>query len=358
MGKAIDEILNKVYYDLDSSAAYAGVDKIFKEAKKLNSKIKLKDVQNYLEKQRTYTLHKPIRKRFPRLKTIPDGWQTDWQCDLCILDNIRKHNDDFPYLLVCIDVLTRKIWVAPSKSKKSQDMINAFEIIFNKSKYKPDKLYSDAGLEFEAEKVREYFSKNGIFKITARTPDIHAGVVERANRTIKTRLYKYFSEKNTLRWINIIDKIINGINNSVNRTLGMSPNQVTRENAHELYERLYKKPKTFKKSKFKLGDIVRITKFKGAFEKGYLPNFTDELFEISQANKSHPPTYRIKDLEGNIIQGIFYEPELVKTTKDTTYRIAEIIKTRIRKGSKEHFVRWVGFSNKYNSWVKDSDLVN
>jgi hypothetical protein len=71
-----------------------------------------------------------------------------------------------------------------------------------------------------------------------------------------------------------------------------------------------------------------------------------------------PPSYRIADLEDNKIESVFYEQELVLTTKDTTYRIAEVIKTRKRKGIKELFVRWVGYSEKHNSWIKESDLVN
>ena len=137
----------------------------------------------------------------------------------------------------------------------------------------------------------------------------------------------------------------------------MRPDDVNYHNANSLRERLYKSENINKTHKrFKKDDIVRITKDKGNFAKGYLPNFTDELFRISRVNNTSPPSYRIIDLEGEEIKGIFYNQELVKTTQQTSHR-AEVLNSRTRNGIKEHLVRWVGHSDKHNSWVKDSDLV-
>lgn len=360
MGETLKEnILRDIYYNLNSPASYAGINKILLEAKKKNRNISIKDVKTFLSKERTYTLFKPRRIRFKRLRTIPTGLNTDWQCDLCIFDSIKSENDNNAYLLVCIDVLSRKIYVAPARTKKSEDMINSFEIVFSKSKVLPSKLYSDAGVEFQAKKMLNYFKDKNIIKHVMYTPNLHAGVVERANRTIKGRLYKYFSEKNTTRWIDIIDKIVNGINNSINRTIGMKPNSVSYENSQELLENVFKSNHDENsKPKFKVGDIVRISKEKTKFDKGYLPNFTDELFKIAKVSPTNPPSYRIVDLEDNRIESVFYEQELVLTTKDTTYRIAEVIKTRVKKGIKELYVRWVGYSDKHNSWIKETDLAN
>ncbi|KAL3103983.1 hypothetical protein niasHT_030141 [Heterodera trifolii] len=146
-------------------------------------------------------------KRFPRLKTIPSGFHTDWQCDLCIFDQLKKHNDGYKYLLVCIDVLSRMIFSAPAKSKKSEDMIEAFDRVFEKSKVIPMKIYSDSGLEFQAGKMKKYFEEKLIIKNVMYSPDLHAGVVERANRTIKERLYRYFTKMDTQRAITEAEKI-------------------------------------------------------------------------------------------------------------------------------------------------------
>nr|CAD2190755.1 unnamed protein product [Meloidogyne enterolobii] len=192
-------------------------------------------------------------------------------------------------------------------------------------------------------------------------PDVHASMAERANRTIKERLYRYFSEKNTLRRVEAIQKIVSGINSSVNRVTGVTPNSVTFKNSQNLFERLYKGTDDHIKitSKLEPGQVVRISKEKGKFEKSYLPNYTDELFLIHTTKDARTPiTYRLKDFEDTLIEGIFYREELVPTQEDTTHRIAEILKTRTtRTGIKQYFVRWVGYKDIHNSWVNDSDIV-
>lgn len=361
MGKTVknEKLLRSIYYSLGSPAAYAGIQALWREAKKRVPSIKLEEVVKFLEGERTWTLFKPARHRFPRLRTIPTGLNTDWQCDLCIMADLERENDGNKYLLVCIDVLSRKLHVEPAKSKSSIHMIEAFDRLFERAQVLPHKLYSDDGLEFQSAKMLEYFKKRDILKHVMRSPHLHAGVVERANRTIKGRLYKYFSEKNTTRWMDVIQKIANAINNSVNRTIGMTPNSVTYEMAAPLQRRIYKTDDSDKKApKFKLHQVVRISKAKGTFEKGYLPNYTDELFEITAVKPTQPPSYHIRDLEGQPIKGVFYEPELVRTTRDTTFRIAEVLKTRKRRGIIEHFVRWVGYSDKHNSWVPETDIVS
>nr|CAD2185965.1 unnamed protein product [Meloidogyne enterolobii] len=232
MGKALDTFLEKIYYSLSSPASYAGINRVYEEARRKYAKIKLKDVYDFLHKQRVYTMHRPLRKKFPRMATRPSGLHTDWQADLAIFDQLAKYNDGYKYLLVCIDVLSRKIFAVPAKSKSSEDMINAFENIFKLTKgILPHKLYTDRGLEFEARRMKEYFKKKDIDKRVVYSPDVHASMAERANRTIKERLYRYFSEQNTLRWNNVIQKIVSGINASINRTTGVTPYSVTFKNA-------------------------------------------------------------------------------------------------------------------------------
>ncbi|KAL3078052.1 hypothetical protein niasHT_036935 [Heterodera trifolii] len=169
------------------------------------------------------------------------------------MDSLKQHNDGYRYMLVCIDVLSRLIYVAEAESKKSEHMIEAFEKVFKKAGVLPNKMYSDSGLEFQAKRMNEYWRSKDIIKHVMYSPHLHAGVVERANRTIKERLYRYFSEKNTHRWIDIIDKIVKNLNNSVNRTTGMRPVDVNFRNAAELRNRLYKDVEEHeRKPKFKI----------------------------------------------------------------------------------------------------------
>ena len=307
-------IIKKVYFDLGSSAAYAGAEKVYTEANRLNSKITRDDVQKFLQSQDTYTIYKPKKAHFKRLATVPSGLHSHWQCDLAIFDNLYKNNDGYKYLLVAIDVLSRKIYVSPVRSKSPRDMIPAFDKLFKKATIRPHKLYSDRGLEFESKPMLEYFATKGIQKFPVYSDDIHAAIVERSNRIIKNRLYRYFHQHKTHRWVDVIDRIVDAINNTPNRTTGLAPNEFTFANAQENLVRIYgENPyRTGAKPKYKIGDIVRISRNKGKFAKGYHPNFTTEKFRIIEVHNTDPPYYKIEDLNHQEILGKIYEPEISK----------------------------------------------
>jgi hypothetical protein len=359
----IDRLLARVYYDLKSPAAYAGAEKVFAEARRRDPTITIHDVREYLQKQRVYTMHRLRRRRFDRLRTKASGLHTDWQADLAIFDQLAAKNDGYKYLLVCIDVLSRKLFVAPVRSKSPPDMIEAFDRIWAQNDdIRPHKLGTDRGLEFQAKKMLQYFDQKQIDKRVVYSPDVHASMAERANRTIKERLYRFFSEQNTTRWVDAIQKVVDGINASVNRTTGVAPNSVTFKNARQLHDKLYKgedEEVVDKRKPLSIGQIVRISGERGIFDKGYLPTFTDELFKIRAITGGSPVTaYKLEDLGGEEILGVFYREELVPTSVDeTSHRIAEVLKTRTRKGVKEHFVSWLGYSPQHNSWIRDEDIV-
>jgi hypothetical protein len=203
-------------------------------------------------------------------------------------------------------------------------MIPAFDLLFEKAGVIPHKIITDRGLEFQSKQMLEYFQKKGIQKNVVYSDDIHAGMVERANRTIKERLYRYFHQSKTHRWVDVIDKITEAINNTPNRTTGIAPNSVNYENAEKLRQRLLGNSET-KKPRYKIGDIVRISKNKGKFSKGYHPNYTTEEFRIRTVYRTNPPHYRIEDMEGEEIFGNFYEPELSKVLKGSGMKLKPLL---------------------------------
>ena len=107
------------------------------------------------------------------------------------------------------------------------------------------------------------------------------------------------------------------------------------------------------KPKFSVGDKVRISKKKKTFEKGYTTRWTEEIFTIVEVKHTSPVTYRIADLNGEEIKGTFYEPELQKTSQEL-FRIEKVIK----RGKKKSLVKWKSYSNDFNSWVDNKDIVN
>lgn len=359
MDKAIEDILKNLYYNLDSSACYSGVERLMSEARKENPNITRDIVEEFLAKQRTYTLYRDVKRKGPKLKTIPCFLNTDWQADLAVLNRLAKENDGNNYLLVCIDVLSRMIYVEPVKTKSPKHMITSFDKIFERTNLVPWRIATDKGTEFVSRPMREYWKRRDIQNITPENPILHATMAERAIRTIKDRLYKMISETNNTRWVDRIQKLVSAINRSINKTTGMRPVDVNYNNAKELYDRLYRNylhNRVDKKTKFKVGDTVRIEKHKAMFTKGDT-KFTDEIFRIDKVNtKRIPIVYRLKDLKGEPISGIFYQNELCRVSEDTSWRI-EILDERLRKGHKEYFVHWIGYPRDQDSWIAATDIV-
>ena len=195
---------------------------------------------------------------------------------------------------------------------------------------------------------------NEIRHYTSENEDIKCSVVERWNRTLKTKMWRYFSYASTQRYLDVLPALVESYNDSHHRSIKMTPNQVNAQNEAEVRKRLYPLKETSRpRWKFEVGDQVRLCQARRAFKKGYLPNWTEEIFVVDSHYATDPLTYSVKDYDGEIIAGKFYAEELQKVVKEKndTYKVEEIIKTRKRAGKTEYFVKWVGYPAKFNSWV-------
>lgn len=336
--------MESVYYEASNPGSFGGVRPL---ARFSGSPIKA--VKNWLATQDTYTLHKPITKKFPRRKTFAKGIDDLFQADLADVRNLSSYNDGFSYILTCIDVFSRYAFAVPIKDKRGGTVSAGFEQIFEERV--PNMLQTDRGLEFLNAQVQDVFRKHNIRHYFSLNDDIKAALVERFNRTLKSRLYRYMSRHRTNRWIDALNDVVASYNKSPHRSIGMAPIDVTQDKEDELARRLYP-PKPPLRYKYDVGDRVRIAKYKHVFQKGYVPNWTEELFVIADKNPTYPVTYVLKDLAGEYIKGKFYEQEIQKVTKtDDVYDIEKVLKTRRRGGKVEHFVKWRGYPDKFNSWI-------
>ncbi|KAL3109570.1 hypothetical protein niasHT_011208 [Heterodera trifolii] len=335
-------LLEFLYKDLSSPVAFTSVEPLLREAQKTQPKINRIDVQNYLATQRTYTLHRQAKRRYRRLPTLAPGLHTEWQADLAIFDRLAKQNRGYSHLLVCIDTLSRQVFVEPVKTKTSTNMIIAFGRIFKRSKYIPWKVLTDQGKEFTARAVQQFFRSNDVEHFCMLTsPQFHAGMAERANRSIKERLYRYFTERNTYKWIDVVQDIVRAINHSPNSTIGMCPADVNFKNAEALRQKLHNAAENVvrRQPRYRVGDRVRIEKYKHVFKKGYLPRFTNELFTVAEVHPERSPVvYRLRDDHNEIISGWFYANDLCKTLEDKQqkmYEIEKILKKKRQNGTVE-----------------------
>ncbi len=315
--RSVQSVMNKlfdsIFYNTSSPACYTGINAVYREAKKRNSKITLEGVRNYLHKQYTYTLHKPIRRKFPRNKIKAVGVDTNWQCDLCELQKIAKYNDGYRYLLCCYDVFSKHAWVEPIKDKQGSTVAKAFALILKKGRRRPWWLLTDRGKEFISKPFKDLMQKKLIIHYTTLSPDVKAGNAERYIRTLKTRLWKYFTGQKTYRYLDVLQSLVGAINKSYTDTIGCRPMDVTQKNERSIRQRLYSDKEVSSRYRFEVGDRVRIAKEKSVFKKGYLPNFTEEVFTVYERIPRRPiPVYRIRDRQGEEIEGIFYPAELVQ----------------------------------------------
>ena len=185
-----------------------------------------------------------------------------------------------------------------------------------------------------------------------------SSVVGRWNRTIKSKMWKQFTVQGNTMYLDILPKMLKQYNNTRHSSIKMTPVEASnKRNEGTVYFNLYGDTETLKqKPKFKIGDKVRISKYKRKlFDKGYTINWSEELFIVDKIQYTNPISYKLKDLIGEDIQGSFYEPELLKAKQDV-FRIDKVIRRDYKK--KQALVKWKGYSDDFNSWIPLKDIEN
>ena len=350
----MDQTLKAIYYDPHHPASLGSVEKLAKA-----SKVPIKKVKKWLAKQKTYTLHRQARKHYPSRRYYVSNIDEQWQMDLADMQKIKRYNDGYAYILTCIDILSRYGWTRPLKSKAGSEVAAAIEDIFKTSERKPKRIQTDQGKEFYNTSVTALLKDHGIELFSVMSPK-KCALVERWNRTLKSKMWKYFSSKNSYKWLEVLPKLVDGYNRSVHRVIKMRPIDVTKENAMSVWNSLYGKDKSRQKlMKVNVGDRVLISKAKGQFEKGYLPNWSQEEFFVENINNKFSPTMvTLKDHKGEIIKGNFYAEEIQKVDRDDdVYEVEKIVRQKRKDGEVWYLVKWQGYSDDFNSWIRKRDVT-
>ena len=355
MGDTKKVMFKDVYYDESRPGSYGGVEALAR----VNKQTKKKKIEDWLGSQDTYTIHKPIKKKFHRRGVISGGINHQFQADLVDLQKIKKENKKTTFLLTCIDVFSKYAYVIPLKDKTGKSIVSAFKQIFKTLEEPPYLLQTDSGPEFLNVTFQKYLKKSGVKHFVTYNNDTKSSIIEIFNRTLKRRMFRYFTKHNTKRYIDILPSLVKSYNNTYHHSIKLTPNQVNNDNEEKVWQRLYGNPseKKRERKKYPLGSRVRISKVKGLFEKGYLPNWTDELFTISKVlHRTNPVTYEVKDDAGEVLRGTFYHEELQKVSDKEVYRIANIVKTRTVRGDKQYLVQWYGYPRSFDSWISSKNV--
>jgi hypothetical protein len=163
---------------------------------------------------------------------------------------------------------------------------------------------------------QKFLKENNVHFFTTYNDKTKASIVERFNRTLKTKMWKYFTHRETLTYVDVLPDMVESHNHTIHIPIGIPPAEVTWANQTTVSKRLYGRKGPNKSCKFSPGDRVRLSKTKRTFKKGYLPNWTEELFTVVKCIETSPPVYLVKDDHGEILEGTFYAEELQKGHED------------------------------------------
>ena len=269
-----DKILKTKAFDMAKDPKYDGyqrglVSMVYKFFDKKLSESGVKHVNTKLipqNEQLADEFHKPIIRKLEKRKVYSTFKDNIWGVDAADMQLSSKYNKGIRFLLCVIDIFSKYAWVVPLKDEKVISIVKAFQSILKQSNRKPNKIWVDKGSEF----YNAYFKKwlRDIDLVMYSTHNEGKSVVaERFIRTIKSKIYKYMTSISKNVYINKLDDVVNEYNNTYHTTIKMKPIDV-KDNT---YINTSKKI-NYKDPKFKVGDRVRISKYKNIFAKGYMPN--------------------------------------------------------------------------------------
>ena len=313
-----------------------------------------KKAKKWLEGQDAYTLHRTAPKKFRRQK-VAAGFQEQLQADLIDLSSFAKSNNKVRYLLTVIDVFSKVAHVETLRQKDAKSVSSAFEKILDSLSYKPRRLQTDQGKEFINTTFQALLKERNVEFFSTKDADIKCAVVERFNRSLMTRIHRYLTKQNSRKYVDVLSLIVQGYNQTPHSSTGLAPDKVSCDDLRAVWTKLHNKNDITKdktKTDLRVGTYVRIPKTKKTFKKGYTSSWTGEIFRVRRVSHSSPPSFHLEDLDGEPIDGVFYEKELSITPLPKLFTIETVLD---RKG-KNILVKWKDYPAKFNQWIS-SDSV-
>lgn len=292
--------LEDIYYNPDKGLI--GPDKLYEKIKKMNLPIKKEEILDFLKNQKTYQLHKRITKQ-PKLYMPISGLGGTYQMDIMFYSQYKHQNRGWSCILTIINVISRKAYAYKMKGK-DETYTNLVTFLKNVDG-NVDTLISDNGTEFLNNKVEKLLHDHNILHITADPGDHYKmGMIERFNKTLRGLIERYFTAYNTVRWENVLDKLIDNYNSTEHRSIGMAPNDVTEKDIENIIERNQDRAEAIrdKVASFEVGDKVRIVRRKELFEKGAIPKYSPEVYTIAEISRNG---FKLKNESGNIIPSVY-----------------------------------------------------
>lgn len=263
---------------------YPAVGKFYSILKGEGLKYTLKEVKDFVEAQNVAQVHKAVNKQRKKLMSIVANAPNEiFQIDLLDYTKYSKQNKGFKWILICVDVFTRKAFTAPMKDKTAPITEEAFKAIVRD--VKPKVIFHDMGSEFKGAFHRFVESKN-IISIENEFKNHNAlGIIDRFSKTIKGMISKYMTANNTTKWVDELPRLTAIYNKTPHSAiLDLKPNDAE-AHAEELATLNFEKTERNVRimgtlHKIKAGDIVRIKEEKGTFTKGYEITYSKRVYTV------------------------------------------------------------------------------
>lgn len=350
--------LQENYVTPNLPGSFAGFESFFRSLKERGVALQEDKhrVKEWMKGNSSYTKHRPARRRFPTNKVIVKGVDDTWQMDLMDLCSYSANNRGYNWVLVCIDVFSKFVWIKLLKTKAANPVTAAFREIIQAGR-RPSKLQCDEGTEFMNATFRNFCTQNNINMYHVES-DKKASIVERVLRTLKEKIWRVFTDRRHYVYYDIIDDIIENYNNCYHRSIKLKPSQVSAQNEDIVWDTLYGSVYiNVIEFKFQVGDIVRFREFKDMrFDKGYVENWSEEVFTVIERIPRVPPVYRIREENGREMDSLYYAQELQAINRDPNpyFLIDRILQ---RQGNRI-YVKWLGYPDYYNSWIDETLVID
>ena len=329
--------------------------------KNLKPKIKLHNVVTFLSKQVPYTVHRSARDNFPRNKFYVKFIGDVLAGDLADLKTFKEKNDGYAYILCIIDCFSKKAYAEPLKDKTAENTLNKFKIIKKNIQYKIHNLAVDNGGEFRSSFAN--FCKKSKINLYQVQGTMKNAIIERFIQTLKTRLFRYIRLSGTHRWIDILPKILETYNKSYHRSIKMTPNDVSVTNSHIVYKTMFPGRVVRKPKKFRVGDIVRISKtYKKDLQKAYEGRWSLAVYRIKGFKYTPRGMYAMYCLEeahskkafGNYW---FYGSQLQKVDEQTFASPETKYELQVlKKAGKYSLIKWLDYHDTKPVWILSSKI--
>ena len=361
----MSNLLRQLYYDVSSPAAFSSVDRLYRHAREIDSTISRQDVERFLSGEIAYTLHRRVIRKIKRNPVIAHHYGDMAQADLVDVHRYSEQNDGVNYILTVIDVFSKKAFAITILRKSAANVARAFRQVF--TKYQPSNLQTDKGLEFKNSRVSDVMKSMLINHYFAHNERIKCSVVERFQRTLMSKIHKYFTARGTTRFVDVLQDFVQAYNNAYHRTIKMTPNEASEADTQIVFRNNYGydsvrdiliSSRRNRNRTIRVGSHVRVPEQKTIFEKGYQQNFTDAIYKITNVNTSTKrPLYQLQSSTSKQVKGSFYPEEVQRVSNSDKYRVI-VLDERRRGRGKQVLIRYANFPDCPPEWISGSRLLD